>query len=121
MSDGKVKMAKAKPKFAMIPLSALTGLARVFAYGGKKYAPGNFLQAKFEDGAPERYLSAVFRHWSRMQEATGLFTRKSLAALDDESGLPHIDHAICGLIMLRQILVKDLILPEDPGEGKEPK
>jgi hypothetical protein len=52
-----------------------------------------------------------------MQDPSGLWTPESLAARDDESGWPHIDHAICGLIMLRGIMVKSGALAADP----EPK
>lgn len=120
MSDQKIKAAAGKPPLAMIPLRALKGVARVFGYGAKKYAPGNFLTAQLEDGAGERYPSALLRHLSDIQEPNGLFTTESLSALDPESALPHIDHAICGLIMLRAILTKEGALPEDPGVGNDP-
>jgi hypothetical protein len=120
MSDQKIHTAAKKPALALLPWRFLLGVARVFMYGAKKYAPGNWYSATLSDGAGERYVSATQRHLSEMQEPNGLFTPKSLAALDEESGLPHIDHAICGLIMLRGILVKDGALTADPGESKAP-
>ncbi len=120
MSDFKVVTAEKKPSLAMIPLRALVGAARVFAYGARKYAPGNFYEATMADGAATRYLSAALRHMQEMQEPDGTHTYASLAAIDCESELPHIDHLICGLVILRAILAKDGVLPTDPGVGLEP-
>lgn len=120
MSDQKIKSALGKARLGLIPLRLLCGVARVFAYGAKRYAPGNFHNATLDDGAGERYVSGAMRHLSAMQCDNGLHTPESLAALDEESGLPHIDHAICGLVMLRSIMVKCGALPADPGEGLEP-
>jgi hypothetical protein len=120
MSDQKIKTAAKKPRLGLIPRKALIGVARVFGYGAEKYAPGNFLTATLDDGAGERYSSGLERHLSEMQGMNGLYTPGSLASIDEESGLPHIDHAICGLLMLRAIATKDGALPVDPGEGAEP-
>jgi hypothetical protein len=115
VSDQKIRTAAKKAALALIPWRFLLGVARVFMYGAKKYAPGNWYNATLEDGAGERYVSAAQRHLSEMQHPSGLFTPESLAARDEESGYPHIDHAICGLIMLRGIMVKCGALPADPG------
>lgn len=118
--DFKTKAAEKKVPLAMVPLKALMGAARVFGYGAKKYAKGNFLKATMEDGAGERYPSGALRHLAEIQNLDGTFDTKSLAEPDDESGLPHIDHWICGLIMLRAIMIKEGVLPADPGVGKDP-
>ena len=114
-ADKKIDQAKGKADLGLIPLRALFGASRVFSYGAKKYAEGNFYEAFLEDGAGRRYISALLRHCSEMQEPNGLHTPSSLAERDEESGLPHIDHAICGLLMLRSIMTKDGALPVDPG------
>lgn len=118
--DLKIKTAAAKPPLQMLPLRAYIGPTRVTQYGRKKYAPGNYLRATLEDGCGERYAGAALRHLAAMQEDNGLWSRESLGRLDVESGLPELDHAICSLIMLRSILVKEGVLAEDPGEGKDP-
>lgn len=120
MSDEKIKTSAKKPQLALVPAQALVGAARVFAFGARKYSPGNFLNADLTDGAGSRYIGAALRHMSEMQLPNGLHTPGSLASLDIESGLPHIDHLICGLLMLRSIMVKCGALPVDPGEGLEP-
>jgi hypothetical protein len=117
MGDMKIDQASGKPPLFLIPLWLLIGLARVIAYGVRKYALGNWYSADLEDGAGERYLSAALRHMSEMQLPGG---EPDLSALDEESGLPHIDHAICSLVMLRGIAVKGGVLPRDPGRGNEP-
>lgn len=103
-----------------LPLWVLAGTARVFEYGGKKYELGNWYKADDRDTAASRYADAVLRHLSSIQSPGGPVTLDSAAALDDESGLPHIDHLICSLLMMRGLLVKFGALPQDPGQGKEP-
>lgn len=117
MSDLKIKQAAGKVPLNLIPLSALKGAARVFQHGAFKYEAGNFLLAT-DDDVGNRYVGGFLRHVSDAQRPDGLFDLATLAALDVESGLPEIDHAICGLIMLRAILAKRGALPADPGLSK---
>jgi hypothetical protein len=116
-TDHKIAAAARKPSLGLIPIKALYGMARVFGYGASKYAPGNFLLATLDDGAGERYVSAALRHLADLQGLDGLYSAESLAAIDAESGLPHLDHALCGLLMLRAILIKEHALCADPGAG----
>jgi len=118
--DSKIAAAAAKIPLELIPLQALRGAARVFGYGKKKHGHGNFLLAHVDDGAIDRYTGGFLRHLSDCQQLDGKFTAESLAHLDAESGLPEIDHAICGLVMLRAIAIKCGVLPADPGLGNEP-
>lgn len=116
--DQKVKTAAGKVPMSMIPLYALQGCARVFGYGAKKYAPGNWYNADDEE-AIARYAGAFIRHVMECQRPDGLWDLEAFMHLDEESGLPAIDHALCGLIMIRAIAVKRGMLA-DPGPGKEP-
>lgn len=118
--DSKIAASAKKIPLSMVPLWALRGVARVFGFGGKKHGKGNYYRATLADGAGERYLGGAIRHLMELQESDGTYTAKSLASIDDESGLPHLDHAMCGLLMLRQILTKENALSGDPGEGKTP-
>jgi hypothetical protein len=115
MTDKKIKTAKNKVPLSLVPSHALVGAARVFAYGARKYGPGNYLNATPDGETCERYRSAWLRHDSDLQLPNGLVTPDSLRELDPESGLPHIDHMIAGLIMLRTILGIG-----DPGVGNTP-
>lgn len=117
--DLKIGRRGIKAPLHEVPLWALKGAARVFEYGGVKYAPGNWVKAAAEpepEKALEDYMSGLLRHWADIQEAGGNWFE-----LDEESGLPHIDHALCGLIMLRGIAIKAGVMDADPGKGKEPK
>ena len=111
MSDMKIKTAAGKPDLALIPLTALHGVARVFAYGARKYERDNWKLAADKD-APRRYMAAILRHLSAMQDDP--------LALDEESGLPHVDHLGCSVVMLRGLLNIHHGAQVDPGEGREP-
>lgn len=115
----------AKVPLFWIPMWALQGVARVFAYGARKYAPGNWQRAGHEEGADEGgplndYQSAALRHWAAIQAACPVGVA-DWGAVDDESGLPHIDHLICSLLMLRGIGQLAGLLPADPGRGNDPR
>lgn len=119
MSDQKIKRANGKVPLNLVPLGALKGAARVFGYGAKKYAPGNWYTADDLELC-NRYAGALLRHLSDAQRPDGTFDLESLAALDHESGLPEVDHGLCGMIILRGLLIKMGALPADPGEGLDP-
>lgn len=120
--DLKVGRRGLKPPLHWIPMWALQGVARVFGYGARKYAPGNWVKAANEPNSQEAlcdYMSAAQRHWAAIQAADG----SGMAfwdACDIESDLPHIDHLICSLIMLRGIGQLSDVLQSDPGQGNEP-
>lgn len=76
-----------KTRFDLIPLSALTDCADVFAYGAQKYASWNWLRG-MPWSVPYACLMRHLDAWQRGEE------------LDPESGLPHLGHAMCNLIML---------------------
>lgn len=82
------KHDQGKPRYSLIPSSALASIVDVLEYGATKYAPDNW---KHVENARERYYNASMRHvqawWSGEQ-------------VDSESGLPHLAHAICSLMFL---------------------
>lgn len=116
--DLKIKTAAGKPPLHLIPLCALTGVARVREYGDAKYAPGNYLLADATTETRGRYIGAALRHLTALQLLGGSLYQVS--ATDDESGLPHLDHAITSLIMLRHIMTHYGMMDQDPGLGKTP-
>lgn len=76
-----------KPDLAIVPLAALTEMAKAFMYGEKKYARHNYRHG-FQT---HRLLAAALRHcyaWENGED------------LDPESGVSHLGHAMASLAML---------------------
>ena len=76
-----------KPDLSLIPLCTLEDEARVWMYGKQKYAAWNWAKG-MNWSIP---LACALRHlaaWQRGEEN------------DQESGLPHLAHAMCNLRML---------------------
>jgi len=78
-----------KPSMALLPPSALYGIAGVFSYGEQKYHAYNYKSGKGLDW--DRPFSACLRHlvaWNEGEED------------DRESGKSHLFHAGCCIMML---------------------
>ena len=76
-----------KPDYSLIPLTTMEDEARVWMYGKNKYAAWNWAKGM----AWSVPLACLLRHlaaWQRGEE------------VDQESGLPHLAHAMCNLRML---------------------
>lgn len=76
-----------KNDLALIPPEALFAIGQVFTYGSKKYSPDNWRNGM----SWRRMFSALLRH---------LFAWLMNNEFDEESGLPHLAHAGCCLMML---------------------
>ncbi len=83
-----VKHDDGKPPIALIDSEMIEGVAAVMGFGAKKYAAHNWRKGL----QVSRCLSAALRH---------IFAFVRGEDLDPESGLPHIDHAICSLQFAR--------------------
>ncbi len=118
MKDSKIAAAATKVPFFAVPLRWLKGVARVFAFGAHKHGRENFYNGEDDPDTCDRYVGGMMRHLEAMQTPGGKYSMESCAALDEESGLPHIDHLMCGVIMLRARMTKAGALPDDPGIGK---
>ncbi len=77
----------AKPRWDLLPFDALDEVAIVLKYGAEKYAARNWEKGM----AWGRLLGAALRHLSAW--AIGI-------EIDAESGLPHLSHAACCVLML---------------------
>jgi hypothetical protein len=76
-----------KPDFSLIPLCTLEDEIKVWEYGAKKYKFFNWCR-----GMPWSVpFACLLRHISKWQMGE---------ENDEESGLPHIAHAMCNLRML---------------------
>lgn len=87
MSEGK-KYDGGKARFDLVPLQALEGAAKVMGFGADKYGAWNWLAV---ENGESRYLAALLRHIALHQAGE---------LIDQESGLKHIDHALCNLMFL---------------------
>ena len=76
-----------KPLDNVLSFNCLEGACRVFEYGAKKYAAWNWAKG-MQWSVP---LGCALRHMQAVLD--GEF-------IDDESGLPHIDHVFSNLVML---------------------
>ena len=86
-----IKHDKAKPRFDLIPPHAERQVAAVLEYGARKYAPDNWRKV---DDAQARYLAAARRHINAWMQNE---------PYDDESGLPHLAHAITSLMFILEL------------------
>lgn len=103
-----------KVPMSLLPLKDLEGVARVLQFGAKKYKRGDWVHVPY---GGTRYLDAGIRHLGEVVGTGGL---DSLQSLDPESGLPHIDHAICSLIFARHFIFKgDITVKEDASREED--
>lgn len=95
-TTGQLTAAKAdqgKPCMSLLPFDVLREVTKVFDYGAHKYAAYNWTKGM----RYTRLIDAELRHltsWLNGQD------------LDDESGLPHLDHMLCCLLMLRGMVLR---------------
>jgi len=82
-----------KPRFDLLSPSLLEDTARVMAFGARKYGDRNYL-----NGAGLRFgrvFAALMRHlwaWWRGEDS------------DEETGISHLAHAACNLMMLYDLV-----------------
>ena len=88
MSEGK-KFDGGKPQWHLLPFESLEGAVKVMEFGSVKYGKFNWMNV---ENGEVRYFDALIRH---------IVALRSGEELDAESGLPHIDHALCNLIFLK--------------------
>jgi len=88
---GGVKDDNGKLMWHLLPWKAMNGLIQVLTFGAKKYAPNGW---RTVPNGRDRYLSALFRHLYAMQMGE---------RVDPESGLRHIDHALCNVVFLSEL------------------
>jgi len=84
------KFDAGKPRMDLIPGVALTQLGAVLEYGARKYDEDNWKRHELADGA-KRHYGALLRH---------LVAYKDGEALDPESGLHHLAHALANVVFV---------------------
>lgn len=93
-----LKFDEGKLRYDLYPLDAYIGCTEVLTFGANKYTPNGWRSVP---DAKNRYYAALIRHLNAQLKHIN-DGGKGLA-LDEESGLPHLDHAQCCLIFLREI------------------
>ncbi|MEX1058763.1 MAG: dATP/dGTP diphosphohydrolase domain-containing protein, partial [Natronospirillum sp.] len=77
-----------KARMELIPPKAEMLLAEVLTFGAEKYGAENW---RLVDEQERRYMAAAMRHINAHRQGE---------VLDQESGLPHLVHAMCCLAFL---------------------
>lgn len=102
-----MKYDHGKPRMELLPLKPLYEIAKVLTYGAEKYAPNNWKKTK---NAKERYIGAMLRHLTDMQEGN---------KFDKESGLLHAAHVACNALFILYFEMKGNRKHVDSGENKK--
>lgn len=90
------KFDQEKPDMSLLSPFALEEIAKVMTYGKQKYGANNWRNGL----AFSRLIAAVMRHLNAYQKGQ---------MVDPETGLSHLAHASCGLLMLLEF---EIIKPE---------
>ncbi|WP_206153385.1 dATP/dGTP diphosphohydrolase domain-containing protein [Cloacibacillus porcorum] len=104
-----LKFDEEKIQLDLLPIVPLYGVARVLMFGAKKYTKNNWRKGL----AWGRCYAAALRH---------LFAWWSGETNDPETGLNHLDHALCEIMFLREFTETHTELDDRPKqvEEKEP-
>jgi hypothetical protein len=86
-----------KLRWDLLDLNLLNGAVGALTMGATKYSDKGYLTVPNRES---RYKSAFMRHYTKFI--------KNSQEKDNESGLFHLDHAICNLIILREFLQEEL-------------
>lgn len=91
-NKGGIKHDDGKTQWHLLPLEAVEGAVRVMMHGAKKYSAYNWA-----NGMPyTRVLDAAMRHINAIYQGEDK---------DPDSGLDHVDHAICELLFLKYYMI----------------
>lgn len=91
-TKGGIKHDDGKTQWHLLPLEAVEGAVRVMMHGAKKYSAYNWA-----NGMPyTRVLDAAMRHINAIYQGEDK---------DPDSGLDHVDHAICELLFLKYYMI----------------
>lgn len=86
------KYDEGKPDYTLVPKALISGCERVRRYGVEKYHdPDNWKKVE-----PERYWKALIRHV--------LAAWYDYRAVDQESGLLHLEHIVCNAAFLLEMM-----------------
>jgi hypothetical protein len=90
-NDQSIKADAGKIRPTLVPVGIIREMARVRAYGLKKYGTSE----SWKRVEPIRYRDAAFRHLlAYLDDPKGV---------DEESGLPHLSHLACNVAFLIEL------------------
>jgi len=98
--DQALKKDMGKLRWDLVPLEAIEGLVKVLTFGAQKYEDNGWKGLKNDQ---ERIHGAVMRHYAALRKGQ---------TIDEESGLPHLDHMMCNLMFLKYFSLQET---EDEG------
>jgi hypothetical protein len=104
-----MKFDQEKARMGLLPPRALCLVSDVLTFGAKKYLPNNW---KHVENGPERYLDAALRH------ITAYMTGEKK---DQETGLPHMAHALCCLMFIADLEAEEEIESNPCAKVELPK
>ena len=87
--EGGKKYDKGKPRYGLLPWRQVDDVVRVLTHGAEKYGDYNWQGVE-----EQRYKDALGRHISAFMEGE---------YLDEETGLPHLAHAVCNCLFIMWI------------------
>ena len=90
MNNQTIKADAGKLKLSLVPTEIIKAIARVRMYGNNKYPTGG--PDNWKEVEIQRYRDALLRHIMLYIE--------SPYGLDEESGLPHLEHSACNVAFL---------------------
>ena len=90
-----MKADNSKPMMELIPTSVYKSLGTVLTYGAIKYKPNGW-----KDVEAERYVGALMRHLIAYMD--------NPYSIDKESGLLHIEHALCNVAFLNHFVAEEI-------------
>lgn len=84
--SGETKYDGGKPRWNLVPMKELEGVAKVMTFGANKYADDGWKRV-----SKDRYVAALMRH---------VVAYMSGEIIDDESGLPHMAHVMTNALFI---------------------
>lgn len=90
--DQTAKADEGKPDYTLVPKALISGCERVRRYGVEKYKERD----NWKKVEPERYWKALIRHV--------LAAWYDYRAVDQESGLTHLEHIVCNAAFLLEMM-----------------
>lgn len=95
MGDQTIKADAGKLRLSLVPTEIIRAVARVREYGVNKYGASE----SWKSVEADRYKDALLRHiLAYIDEPCGV---------DEESGLPHLEHVACNVAFLLEMRRKN--------------